>query len=61
MADTINKNSHIYVAGHRGLVGSALLRCFRADGYVNLITHDHASLDLTNADQVESFFNGWGG
>ncbi|MDO8412440.1 MAG: GDP-L-fucose synthase [Gallionellaceae bacterium] len=56
MADTLSKNSRIYVAGHRGLIGSALLRRFKADGYVNLITRDHASLDLADAGQAALFF-----
>lgn len=57
MADTISKNSRIYVAGHRGLIGSAFIRRFHADGYADVIVRDRASLDLTNADQVQSFFD----
>jgi GDP-L-fucose synthase len=48
--------SRIYVAGHRGLVGSALIRCLHAQGFTNLITRTHAELDLTNRSQVSAFF-----
>lgn len=56
MTDTLDKSSSIYVAGHRGLIGSAFVRLLHADGYANVIVRDRASLDLTNADQVQSFF-----
>ncbi len=46
----------IYVAGHRGLVGSALVRRLKTEGYTNLITRTHAELDLERRDDVESFF-----
>ena len=46
----------IYVAGHRGLVGSALMRQLKARGYTNLITRSHAELDLTNQAAVRDFF-----
>jgi len=52
----MEKNSKIYVAGHRGLVGSALMRRFKKDGYKNLITRTHAELDLTRQKKVEEFF-----
>ncbi len=52
----MTKSSRIFIAGHRGLVGSALQRKLRAGGYSNLITRDRSSLDLTNADAVRSFF-----
>ena len=48
--------SKIYVAGHRGLVGSALLRKLAADGYINIVTRTHGELDLTRQAQVETFF-----
>ena len=48
--------ARIYVAGHRGLVGSALMRSLRAAGYTHLITHTHAELDLTQQTAVERFF-----
>lgn len=46
----------IYVAGHRGLVGSALVRELGRRGYTNLVLRTHAELDLTRQDQVEEFF-----
>jgi len=49
-------DSKIYVAGHRGLVGSALMRQLAAKGYRNLITRTHAELDLTNQAAVSAFF-----
>ncbi|MBT9568608.1 MAG: GDP-L-fucose synthase [Thiobacillus sp.] len=49
-------NSKIYIAGHRGLVGSALMRTLRAKGYANLLTRTHAELDLTDQAAVETFF-----
>jgi GDP-L-fucose synthase len=53
----MNRNSPIYIAGHRGLVGSAVLRKFRADGYENLIIRSRAELELTSQAAVDSFFN----
>jgi len=52
----MNKNSKIYVAGHRGLVGSAIVRRLIAGGYKNIATRTHAELDLTRQDDVERFF-----
>ena len=49
-------NERIYVAGHRGMVGSAIVRYLQAKGYLNIITRTHAELDLTNQDAVQSFF-----
>ncbi len=49
-------NAQIYVAGHRGLVGSALTRTLRVKGYTNLVTRAHAELDLTDQQAVEAFF-----
>ena len=49
-------NSRIYIAGHRGLVGSALMRNLRDKGYRNFVTRSHAELDLTNQAAVEAFF-----
>lgn len=48
--------ARIYVAGHRGLVGSALVRCLRARGYVNLITKSHDECDLTDWFSVDALF-----
>jgi len=52
----MNKNAKIYVAGHRGLVGSALMRQLQAQGYTNVLTRTHAELDLTNQQLVADFF-----
>ena len=52
----MNKSDKIYVAGHRGLVGSALMRRLEADGYTNIITRTHGELDLTRQADVEAFF-----
>jgi GDP-L-fucose synthase len=48
-------DSKIYVCGHRGMVGSAILRCLQAKGYQNTITRTHAELDLTRQKEVEAF------
>lgn len=52
----MEKNSKIYVAGHRGMVGSAIVRELRRQGYDNIITRTHAELDLTDQLAVENFF-----
>jgi GDP-L-fucose synthase len=52
----LNLASKIYIAGHRGLVGSALMRNLRAKGFDNFVTRTHAELDLTNQAAVEAFF-----
>lgn len=52
----MNKNSKIYVAGHRGLVGSAIVRNLRAKGYENIIEKSHKELDLMNSENVREFF-----
>jgi GDP-L-fucose synthase len=52
----VNKNSKIYIAGHRGLVGSALVRHLETCGYQNIITRTSDELDLTNQLAVEEFF-----
>jgi GDP-L-fucose synthase len=49
-------NSKIYVAGHRGMVGSAIVRKLQADGYTNIITRYKKELDLRRQDTVEKFF-----
>ncbi len=53
---SINKNTKIYVAGHRGMVGSAIVRQLRAKGFNNLVMRTHAELDLTNQQAVADFF-----
>ncbi len=52
----MDKNSKIYVAGHRGMVGSAIVRELERQGYTNIITRTHRELDLTRQDEVERFF-----
>lgn len=49
-------DSKIYVAGHRGLVGGAIMRRLESGGYTNIITRTHAELDLTRQAEVEAFF-----
>ncbi len=52
----MNKNDKIYIAGHRGMVGSAIERLLRKEGYANLITRTSAALDLRNQQAVNDFF-----
>lgn len=52
----LKSDARIYVAGHSGLAGSALVRALRAGGYNNLLTRTHAELDLTNCHAVATFF-----
>ncbi|MDQ7834357.1 MAG: GDP-L-fucose synthase [Humidesulfovibrio sp.] len=52
----MRKDSRIYVAGHRGLAGSALARALAAAGYANVLTRTHAELDLTDQAAVRAFF-----
>jgi len=51
--ENMDKQSKIYVAGHRGLVGSAILRRLRDSGYEKLIYKTHQELDLTRQEKVE--------
>ncbi len=53
----MKKTSKIFVAGHRGLVGSAIFRHLKAEGYANLITRSHAELDLSDQTAVNAFFD----
>jgi GDP-L-fucose synthase len=52
----MNKEGKIYVAGHRGLVGSAIIRNLKSRGYENIIYKSHEELDLTNQEEVRQFF-----
>ena len=52
----MNKEAKIFVAGHRGLVGSAICKSLQVKGYLNIITKTHAELDLTNQFQTADFF-----
>lgn len=51
------KKQKIYIAGHRGMVGSAVLRTLKSQGYTNIVTKDKSDLDLRNQQQVEQFFS----
>jgi len=52
----IDKNARIFIAGHRGMVGSAIVRKFESEGFKNIIVRTHAELDLRNQDAVERFY-----
>ena len=52
----MNKNSIIFIAGHNGLVGSAVFRLFKSKGFTNLVTVSKKKLDLKNPKKVENFF-----
>src|SRR5450830_1562957 len=52
----MNKQEQIHVAGHRGMVGSSIVRHLQSQGYTNIVTRTHAELDLTNQTQVRDFF-----
>ena len=53
----IDHNDKIYVAGHRGLVGSAIVRSLERQGYTNIIGRTHRELDLTDQAAVRAFFD----
>lgn len=53
---SMEKQSKIYVSGHRGMVGSAIVRELQRQGYTNIITRTHSELDLTRQADVEAFF-----
>ncbi len=57
MSEALQRTSKIYIAGHRGLVGSAIKRRLEKDGYSNLIVRTHAELDLTDQRAVREFFS----
>ena len=52
----MDNNSKIFVAGHNGLVGSAIVRNLESNGHTNIITRTRDELDLTNSDAVKKFF-----
>jgi GDP-L-fucose synthase len=54
--DSIEKSARVYVAGHRGLVGSAVVRALEAAGYTNILTTNRDSVDLRNQQQVDDWF-----
>lgn len=53
----VDLNKRIYVAGHSGLVGSAIVRGLKKRGYTNIVTRTHAELELTDQEQVQEFFS----
>ena len=53
----MNSNDKIYIAGHKGLVGSAICRQLKLRGFNNLITRSHNELDLVNQNEVQQFFD----
>ena len=52
----MEKEGLFYVAGHNGMVGSAIVKNLTSKGYKNLLLKTHADLDLTNQDEVKNFF-----
>tara|TARA_B110000208_G_scaffold188840_1_gene249252 strand:- start:7800 stop:8873 length:1074 start_codon:yes stop_codon:yes gene_type:complete len=52
----MNKNDKIFIAGHRGLVGSAILKTLQERGFTNIITKTHKEVDLTNQQETAAFF-----
>lgn len=55
--EMMEKNAKIYVAGHRGMVGSAIVRELNRQGYTNIIVRAHSDLDLTRQIEVDNFFS----
>tara|TARA_B110000116_G_scaffold238460_1_gene225298 strand:- start:76 stop:1050 length:975 start_codon:yes stop_codon:yes gene_type:complete len=55
----LNKDTKIYVAGHKGLIGSAFIRRLKSDKYNNVITATRAELELTNSQDVDNFFSSY--
>ncbi|HNJ03103.1 MAG TPA: NAD-dependent epimerase/dehydratase family protein, partial [Leptospiraceae bacterium] len=53
----MEKNAKIYIAGHRGLVGSAIVRVLAEQGYTNVMGRTHSELDLTRQPDVDAFFS----
>jgi len=54
--NNIDKMAKIYVAGHRGMVGSSIVRALEKKGYQNILKRTHAQLDLTSQKEVRDFF-----
>ena len=52
----MDRSGKIYVAGHRGLVGSAIVRSLKRSGYTNIVCRTHSELDLTDQSEVNKFF-----
>src|ERR1700750_1362876 len=51
----LSKDAKVYVAGHRGMVGSAIVRCLQRNGYRNIVTRTHNELDLLDQARVQAF------
>jgi len=49
------QNTKLYIVGHTGMVGSAITRKYKAEGYTNIITRDFSGFDLTNQKEVDDF------
>jgi GDP-L-fucose synthase len=56
MSDRLSSGASIYVAGHRGMVGSAIVKCLEEHGFSRIVTRTHAELDLTDQSAVRYFF-----
>lgn len=54
--EPLDRDKKIYVAGHRGLVGSAIVRCLEKEGFSRIVTRTHEELDLTRQAETEAFF-----
>lgn len=54
--EALDRDKKIYVAGHRGLVGSAIVRCLEKEGFSRIVTRTHEELDLTRQTETEAFF-----
>ncbi len=52
----MNKNKKLYIAGHKGMVGSAITRKYQSEGYTNIVARDFPGFDLTNQKEVDDFF-----
>ncbi|MBS7231906.1 GDP-L-fucose synthase [Flavobacterium psychroterrae] len=57
LGKNINKNAKIYITGHTGMLGSITLNFFKENGYSNILTTTHKTLDLINQQEVDDFFN----
>ena len=57
MGDALSTDAKIYIVGHRGLVGSAMVRALEAKGYNNIVTRTHEKLELTDQLAVANFFS----
>lgn len=55
-SEPLDRDKKIYVAGHRGLVGSAIVRCLEKEGFSRIVTRTHEELDLTRQAETEAFF-----